>query len=315
MRTLVLLTLLAGATACQNTAAPPEAEHTPAPVAEAQQARPDLRKVRTELIAAGNKVGAALARKGVVEGMSGALAGNVLFLAPRNNTLQGKQAAINYFNTDPSAPSKMRWEILKADVSNDGTEGYTWAGGPITADFGTGAAEVAAFFLIYWRKGPGGHWRIAALDFNLGGPQTGPLPDGFATPTSRQRKQWHSASVQRLFETDAAFSAASVKHGTGPAFQRFAAPNGMVVGGGQFIYGPDAIGEGFASEPGDNVYWTPTHGGIAPSGDLGFTIGDATFELTTVTFHTKYLTIWQKQDDGKWRFPADFGSSRPAPAP
>jgi len=32
------------------------------------------------------------------------------------------------------------------------------------------------------------------------------------------------------------------------------------------------------------------------------------------TFYSKYLTIWQKQNTGEWRFVADEGNSRPAPA-
>jgi ketosteroid isomerase-like protein len=88
----------------------------------------------------------------------------------------------------------------------------------------------------------------------------------------------------------------------------------MAVGGGQFIFGPEAIGEAFASEPGDVVSWVPRFAGIAESSDLGFTIGDATFNLVQFgTFFTKYLTVWQRQDDGRWRFVADFGNSRPAP--
>jgi ketosteroid isomerase-like protein len=315
MRYPVLLALLAaGAAACHDATAPRDDGQTVAPSASTQSSRPNLREERASLIAAGNQVSSAMARKGVASGLGGRLAGNVLFLAPRIATLRGKQAAIDWLSTNPTAPSAIQWGVLAADVSNDATQGFTWTGGTFTADLGTGPAEHNGFFLIYWRRGPGGAWRIAAMVFNLGGPQTGPLPPGFGTPTTRHRRSFHQVSSDRLLEIDAAFSAAAVKHGTGPAFERFAAPNAMAVGGGQFIFGPAAIGEAFASGPDDVVSWVPRFADVAESGDLGFTVGDAIFELVEVgTFFTKYLTVWQRQDDGRWRFVADFGNSRPGP--
>ena len=315
MRPLVLLTLLAaGAAACQNATSPRDADQALSPTAASARARPDLREERAGLTAAGNQLSAAIGRKGVAAGLGDAFAGNVLFLGPRTATIRGKEAAVEWLSTNPLAPSTVEWEVLAADVSNDATQGYTWTGGTITIDLGAGPTEQSAYFLLYWRKGPGGHWRIAASVFNLGGPQPLPLPDGFGTPTTRQRRNFNPTPKQRLLEVDAAFSALSVKRGTGPAFERFAAPNGIAVGG-TFIFGPEAIGVAFASEPGDSVSWVPRFADIAESGDLGFTIGDATFALVATTFYTKYLTVWQKQDNGSWRFVADLGNSRPAPAP
>ena len=46
------------------------------------------------------------------------------------------------------------------------------------------------------------------------------------------------------------------------------------------------------------------------------TAPDATFEIEGIPpFYTKYLTIWRRMSDGQWRFVADLGNSRPAPAP
>jgi ketosteroid isomerase-like protein len=317
MRHLVLLALLTGGmAACNDATAPTDDGQNLAASASAQSGRADLRPVRASLIEAGNQVSAAMKNKGVVAGLSARFAGDVLFLGPRTPTLHGKQAAIDWLSTNPIAPTEIQWEVLKADVSNDATQGYTWAGGTFTADLGTGPSELPGFFLLYWRRGPGGEWRIAAMVLNIAGPQVGPLPDGFGTPTTKQRRSFGETSDHKLLEIDAAFSAASVKRGTGFAFGRFAAENAMAVGGGQFIFGAAAIGEAFASEPTDVVSWIPRFSDVAGSGDLGFSVGDAKFDLGVVgTFYTKYLTVWQKQDNSRWRFVADFGNSRPAPAP
>ena len=56
-------------------------------------------------------------------------------------------------------------------------------------------------------------------------------------------------------------------------------------------------GEAFTGGPDDVVSWEPRFADAAASGDLGFTVGDAVFDLAGIpTFYTKYLTVWQKQD-------------------
>jgi ketosteroid isomerase-like protein len=60
----------------------------------------------------------------------------------------------------------------------------------------------------------------------------------------------------------------------------------------------------------------PRFSDAAASGDLGFTVGEATFDFGQFgTFYSKYLTVWQKQDTGEWRYVADLGNNRPAPTP
>ena len=97
--------------------------------------------------------------------------------------------------------------------------------------------------------------------------------------------------------TDAAFSALSVEDGSGPAFEHFAAPN-AIAAGETLIFGPEAIGEAFTGGPDDVVSWEPRFVDAAGSGDLGFTVGDATFELAGIPpFYTKYLTVWRRMND------------------
>ena len=319
MRYLVLLASLAVATAaCQDTtgtgmddAALPEA---------ASLANPDLRAERATLIAAGNEVSSDIAARGVALGLGNAFTHNGLLLSPRVATIEGREAARNFLSTAPNAPSALSWEVIIADVSSDASHGYTWSQGSTTLDLGTGAITIPSFFLTYWKRTESGRWRIAAFVLNQGGPQPLPLPDGFGTPTTKRGRQFPPTDLKTLRKelraTDAAFSAASVADGTGPAFEHYAARNGIAVGGGTFVLGPAAIGEAFASGPNDVVSWGPRFADAAESGDLGFTVGDASFALEGIPpFYTKYLTVWRKQKNGQWRFVADLGNSRPAPAP
>ncbi len=315
MRHLVLLTSLTlAAAACRDTTGMDDAASPQA----AGLARPDLREDRASLIAAGNALSSAIAANGVASALGGAFSNNGLLLSPRVATIEGRVAATNFLASAPNAPSALSWEVILADVSNDASQGYTWAQGSSTIDFGTGATPRPSFFLTYWRRTESGDWKIAAFVLNAGGPQPLPLPEGFGTPETKHGRQFPSPGVtalrQEVRETDAAFSEASVSDGTGPAFEGYAAPNGIAVGG-LFVFGPAAIGEAFSSGPDDVVSWEPRFADAALSGDLGFTVGDAVFNLVGIpTFYTKYLTVWRKQKEGDWRFVADFGNGRPAPA-
>ena len=315
MRTLVLLAFLSGASlACRDGATSVDATA----FSEAgDQAHLDLRPERASLIAAGNALSAAFAQQGVVTAFGGALSENALFLVPRSAVLEGRTAALSFLSTNSTAPSAIQWQVIIADVSSDGTQGFTWSQGSFTVDLGAGPTERPGFFLTYWRR-VSGDWKIAALSLNVGGPQAAPIPAAFGTPTTKRRRNFPNTDVAQqraqLLTVDADFSAASVSDGLGPAFAAFAAPDGIAVGGGQFILGPSDIGEAFTAGPNDVVSWVPRFSDVAASGDLGFTVGDATFVFAeSGTFFTKYLTVWQKQDTGEWKFRSDFGSGRPAP--
>jgi ketosteroid isomerase-like protein len=312
MRHLVLLASLAIATAaCRDATGLGDAAQSPASV----RAHPiDLREARASLVTAGNAVSGAIGSQGVVAGLGGALAEDALLLSPRTNTLVGRAAATSFLANAPNAPTAMTWDVIAAEVSSDGTQGYTWAQGSTTIDLGAGAAILPNFYLTYWRGTTSGGWEIAAFVLSLGSPEPLPLPDGFGTPGNKHRRNFPDTDQpDALLAVDAAFSAASVSDGTGPAFERFAAPNAIAVGEG-LVFGPPAIGEAFEVGPDDVVSWVPRFGDVAASGDLGFTVGDATFVFPEIgTFYSKYLTVWQRQNTGEWRFVADLGNSRPAP--
>lgn len=313
MRYVVLIAALALATACGDTTSP----STISRVAENASAdgRADLRRARESLITAGNEVSTAIGEDGVAAGLGDALAEDAILLSPRTPPISGRSEAAAFLSNDPIAPSALSWEVIFADVSADAQQGYTWAHGSSTFDFGTGPAPLQSFFLIYWRRTESEDWSIAAFVLNRGGPQPLPLPDGFDTPTQGGSRTFTHTNESELLATDAAFSAMSVEDGSGPAFEHFAAPS-AIAAGETLIFGPEAIGEAFTGGPDDLVSWAPRFVDVAGSGDLGFTVGDATFELAGIPpFYTKYLTVWRRMNDGQWRFVADLGNSRPAPAP
>jgi ketosteroid isomerase-like protein len=116
-----------------------------------------------------------------------------------------------------------------------------------------------------------------------------------------------------LLKTDRDFSAMSVKEGMFKAFLYYIADDGVILRNNSFpSKGKEALKERFTGKK-DNDFilsWEPLFEKISESGDLGYTYGihsntnKATGEITKGT----YITIWQKQSDGSWKFVLDTGT-------
>ncbi|MCJ7502707.1 MAG: nuclear transport factor 2 family protein, partial [Acidobacteriia bacterium] len=96
----------------------------------------------------------------------------------------------------------------------------------------------------------------------------------------------------------------------------------VLLANGPILTGKESIRK-WASElmasPGFAMSWQPTKAEASRGGDLAYTVG--TYQLTLnnakgkpVTDRGKYMTVWKKQSDGKWRAVADMANSDlPAP--
>ena len=116
-----------------------------------------------------------------------------------------------------------------------------------------------------------------------------------------------------LLETDRDFSAMSVKEGMFKAFLFYIADDGVILRNNSYpAKGKETLKERFAgkSDTAFTLSWEPLFERISESGDLGYTYGiysninKSTGEITKGT----YITIWQKQTDGTWKFVLDTGS-------
>lgn len=65
--------------------------------------------------------------------------------------------------------------------------------------------------------------------------------------------------------------------------------------------------------PGFSVTWEPTMAEVGGGGDLGYTVGSYQMQMQgpdgPMTIDGKYLTVWQKQEDGTWLVIADMFSA------
>jgi ketosteroid isomerase-like protein len=56
--------------------------------------------------------------------------------------------------------------------------------------------------------------------------------------------------------------------------------------------------------------WEPTASGLAPAGDLGWTVGEWTWSANDPgggEARGSYVTVWRRQADGSWKVLFDTG--------
>lgn len=306
MRNVICTLLLAGSAACATV---PGAEARPS-VAEIETS------ARASLLAAERAFGASIEAGGMSAALPAVMAEDIRFLAPGRELMQDRAAAAAWLSSDPASAVPLRWTPIQAGVSADGRAGYTFGAAEGTRADGS---TLHWRYISFWRRGADGVWRMEA---HAGIPAAGPpaaAPAGWRTleqgipsgaPSSRG-----AGELGAMMQADRDFAALASAHTVSEAFAAYAAPWGAVATGPD--YGPEQIGR--PGSPGLTLTWGPVTGGIAESGDLGWTVGTAVFSMprpdgTRATSYSKYLSVWQRQADGSWRYLVDGGNARPGPS-
>ena len=118
-----------------------------------------------------------------------------------------------------------------------------------------------------------------------------------------------------LLQADRDFAKATAARGAEGFISYFADDVTLLPKNGAPITGKVAAAEvirkGWA-RPGYSLTWTPVHAELAKSGEIGYTFG--TYERKfqqdgKPAIETgKYLTVWKRQSDGKWKVALDMGN-------
>lgn len=119
--------------------------------------------------------------------------------------------------------------------------------------------------------------------------------------------------LKTLVATERAFAKTCTERGIRDSFLAFIADDGV-------MFRPNAVNGRqwfLASPPTDGLLtWYPSVAGISSAGDLGYTAGPWEYREkagSPPAAHGHFLTVWQKQSDGSWKFVLDHGISHPAP--
>jgi ketosteroid isomerase-like protein len=119
------------------------------------------------------------------------------------------------------------------------------------------------------------------------------------------------ANPKVLLDADIAFSDYSVKYGIQKAFIEFAHDSVVLLKSNRMpIVGKLSLIKSYEgkSDSGIVLTWKPAKAIIAESGELGYTYGFWTFVAKSDTSHGTYLTVWQKDSNGQWKYIADTGN-------
>ena len=116
-----------------------------------------------------------------------------------------------------------------------------------------------------------------------------------------------------LMKEDLNFSTMSVKAGMQNAFLAYFADSGVMLrDNGYPLIGRESLVSMFANRTDTSfiLSWEPVFTRIAKSGELGYTYGYYTRTIKTTGAVSKgtYVTIWEKQKDGTWKFVMDTGT-------
>src|SRR5882672_2221369 len=133
---------------------------------------------------------------------------------------------------------------------------------------------------------------------------------------SQQSKE--KSALQSMVDTELAFARMAAEQGIRPSFMAFIAEDGILfrpraVRGKQWMIDHPLPPSG--EHP--LLSWYPAVAEIARAGDMGYTTGPWEFkkdihDAKPVAFGN-FLTVWNRQSDGSWKFAIDLGISNPQP--
>src|SRR5688572_29447448 len=96
----------------------------------------------------------------------------------------------------------------------------------------------------------------------------------------------------------------------------FAPDASMYVPGMPIATGSESIRKSWgamSATPGFSVQWTAGKAGVSTAGDLGYTAGSYESTMGGASERGKYVTVWKKQSDGRWKVSEDIFNADAAP--
>ena len=116
-----------------------------------------------------------------------------------------------------------------------------------------------------------------------------------------------------LMQTDREFSAMSERDGMFKAFLYYIADDGVILRNNSYpSRGRSSLNDYFQGKSDTSfiLTWEPLFENLSESGDLGYTYGiyTNTVKSTGSVQKGSYVSIWQKQKDGSWKFMLDTGT-------
>jgi ketosteroid isomerase-like protein len=252
-----------------------------------------------------------LGRRGIASAMRPFLDPSVIYLRAGAHVAYGADRALRLLGSPRAqTPSFTAWQPIGGGISLDRLTGYTF-GIAVRAQPETPGALIERY-IAFWTRERTTPWRITAyVEISPGtlSAEIGEKNSGVSNPPGSNRD---------LRVIDSLFGERASALGPGAVAREFFAPDGVLLSTNQLVVGPHAVSDYFNSRRSFSISWIPRGAGIAASGDLGYTVGDALSTslgptgAATQRF-TKYLTVWRKDEHGRWRVVVTGANDRPSP--
>jgi ketosteroid isomerase-like protein len=128
------------------------------------------------------------------------------------------------------------------------------------------------------------------------------------------------AERNSLLEADLSFSRTCQEKGSAQAFYEFFWPDGVSLTAGEPpIRGREAIKVHLAAGPPEFFRWQPSAADVSQSADVGYTWGTGILQTKgpdekVRIGYCKYVSVWKKQNSGRWKVVLFSTSPSPPPA-
>jgi ketosteroid isomerase-like protein len=266
------------------------------------------------MVAAEKAFARAAAEKGTRDAFLAFLADDSLVFQP--DPMNGKEV----WRARPASPGLLSWYPVHAEVSLAGDLGFNT--GPY--DYREKPADkpvVFGQFATVWKRQADGAWK-AVLDLGAATPEP-PTPLAPAISLAGSAKLEESALPKvdaeparaALLDADRAFAVATQEQGSPAAYEAVMTDDVRLLRASrQPVSGKEASRALLAENPMPTT-WGPLGGGVARSGDLGYTYGfvkrhEEGPESPWINT-SNYLRVWRREKDGPWKLAFEVFSPRP----
>jgi ketosteroid isomerase-like protein len=141
-------------------------------------------------------------------------------------------------------------------------------------------------------------------------------------PAGSSKKAFSSdvKAETELLAADRAFAHETVERGIDGWVEGFADDGVMLPSNVPLARGKAEIRDvmgALLSDPTNRLEWDPDRASVSASGDLGYTIGHTSISkvgpsgAAVVVARLKYVTVWKRQADGKWKAAVTSGTADP----
>jgi ketosteroid isomerase-like protein len=268
-------------------------------------------KELNELLAADRAYSSAAAKTDLTSGVSAMFADDVVMVnGPTRSHVWGKEKVTDALKAVPAnAHAKVEWTPVRAGISADGQQGFTFGYMTVRDSAGT---EMPLKYLAYWVKQAGG-WRVAAYKRSRRPPGAVSMEMlAPSVPVKTVAPVSDAAVIEKhklsLAAAEQAFSDESAVIGVGPAFAKWGHDDAMNMGSKpEFTIGAKAISESVEVPPitiPSELTWKSDQVIVASSGDLGVSIGIIR-RRDDPSVSIPFFTVWRKGTDGKWKYIAE----------